>query len=192
MNKFRELRFGKKEKPDVIDPTAYSKDGYLIHQGRLAGVRYGRKTSKDTGCGWIASYNFLKYMGKPMDPLRIAYDLEGMLLWGGRMGSHPLVVWWYLYRKGYHFRVAVTRRGMERLVRRSVREHQGHVAGILAYIHKKGAHYTAFLREKGSERPADQLRFLNAVYGVENHRLTAREFFKKYVKFPLCFVIVAR
>ncbi|MBP3701639.1 MAG: hypothetical protein J6I64_07100, partial [Lachnospiraceae bacterium] len=62
MNKIRELRFGKKEKEDVIDPTAYSRDGYLIHQGRLAGVRYGRKTSKDTGCGWIACYNVLKYM----------------------------------------------------------------------------------------------------------------------------------
>ena len=205
MNKFRELRFGKKEKPDAIDPTAYSKDGYLIHQGRLSGVRYGRKTTKETGCGWLACYNFLKYMGKPMDPLKIAYDLEGMLLWGGRMGSNPLVIWWYLIRKGFHFRLAVTRRGMERLVKRAAREHHGRVAGVLAYIHKKGAHYTTFIDEGSYQRTLGEnkadtkqigrgakVRFLNAVYGVENHCLTVREFFKKYVSFPLCFVIVVR
>ncbi|MBP3702072.1 MAG: hypothetical protein J6I64_09290, partial [Lachnospiraceae bacterium] len=133
-----------------------------------------------------------KYMGRSMDPLQVAYDLEGMLLWGGHMGSNPLAVWWYLYRKGYHFRLAFTRRGMERLVRRSVREHRGRVAGVLAYIHRKGSHYTTFLREDSSTGPAEELRFLNAVYGVENHRLTVREFFQKYVKVPLCFVIVAR
>ena len=216
MNKIREWRFGKKEKPDVIDPAAYSRDGYLIHQGRLSGVRYGRKTSKDTGCGWIACYNFLKYMGRPMPPLKVAWDLEGLLLWGGRMGSNPFVIWWYLYRKGYHFRVAFTRRGMERLVRCAQEEQGGaswrescRVAGVLGYMHKTGAHYTTFIDEgsygrflgeetppaKLARRPARQevpVRFLNAVYGVENHCLTVSEFFKKYVKFPMCFVIVAR
>jgi len=205
MNKFRELRFGKKEKPDVIDPGAYSRDGYLIHQGRLAGVRYGRRTTKETGCGWISCFNFLKYMGRPLPPLQVAWDLEGMLMWGGRIGSNPLVVWWYLYRKGYHFRLALTRRGMERLVAQAAREHHGRVAGVLAYIHKKGAHYTTFIDEASYQRNLGEeqllaqsagrinsVRFLNAVYGVENHCLTVSEFFKKYVKFPLCFVIVAR
>ena len=205
VNKFRELRFGKKEKPDVIDPKAYSQDGYLIHQGRLSGVRYGRKTSKDTGCGWIACYNFLKYMGCPLPPLKIAWDLEGMLMWGGRMGSNPLVIWWYLYRKGFHFHLAVTRRGMERLVKQAMKEHPSRVAGVLAYIHKKGSHYTTFIDEGSYQRAlgaatpditlvkrASGIRFLNAVYGVENHCLTVSEFFKKYVNFPLCFVLVAR
>ncbi len=214
MNKIRDLRFGKKEKPDVIDPAAYSSDGYLIHQGRLDGVRYGRKTTKETGCGWIACYNFLKYMGKPEDPLKVAYDLEGLLLWGGRIGSHPFALWWYLYRKGFHFRVAFTRWGMERVIRRSCEQGeissagsdgQKKVAGILAYIHKKGSHYTTFLASEEDWMTAEEtvphgnrknaeipLRFLNAVYGVQNHRLTAKEFFQKYVRFPLCFVIVVR
>lgn len=205
MNKLRELRFGKKEKPDVIDPKAYSQDGYLIHQGRLSGVRYGRKMSKDNGCGWIACYNFLKYMGRPLPPLKIAWELEGLLMWGGRMGSNPLVIWWYLYRKGYHFRLSVTRWGAERLVRQAVTDGSGRVAGILAYIHKKGSHYTTFIDENSYQRalggtPGNvtlvrretPVRFLNAVYGVENHCLTVREFFKKYVKFPLCFMLVAR
>ena len=205
MNKLRELRFGKKEKPDVIDPKAYSQDGYLIHQGRLSGVRYGRKTSKEIGCGWIACFNFLKYMGRPVPPLKIAWDLEGKLLWGGYLGSHPLVIWWYLHRRGFSFRLAVTRRGAERLVRQAVTEHPGRIAGVLAYIHKKGSHYTTFIdegsyqRAMGGEIPnatlvrrEPKVRFLNAVYGVENHCLTLGEFFKKYVSFPLCFVIVAR
>lgn len=209
MNKLRELRFGKKEKPDMIDPGAYSRDGYLIHQGRLSGVRYGRMTTKETGCGWIACFNFLKYMGTPVPPLQVAWDLEGMLLWGGRIGSNPLVIWWYLYRKGYRFRLALTGRGMERLVRRAAKEHHGRVSGVLAYIHKKGAHYTTFIDEEsyqrivGGEQQAaaaiskagrkdGTVRFLNAVYGVENHCVTVREFFKKHVSFPLCFVIVAK
>ena len=205
MNKLRELRFGKKEKPDVIDPKAYSQDGYLIHQGRLSGVRYGRKMSKDNGCGWIACYNFLKYMGRPLPPLKIAWDMEGMLLWGGRRGSNPLVVWWYLYRRGFHFRLAVTRRGMERLIRQAVKEHPSRVAGVLAYIHKKGAHYTTFIDEGSYQRTLGAaapdvtqvkrgtgIRFLNAVYGIENHCVTVGEFFEKHVSFPLCFVIVAK
>ena len=205
MSKLRELRFGKKQKPDVIDPRAYSRDGYLIHQGRLSGVRYGRKTSKEIGCGWIACYNFLKYMGCPEDPLKIAWNLEGKLLWGGYLGSHPLVVWWYLHRRGFSFDVAITRRGMERLVRRAVTEHPTQLVGVLAYIHKKGAHYTTFIdegsyqRALGVESPDTSLvqkeprvRFLNAVYGVENHCITVKEFFKKYVSFPLCIVMVAK
>lgn len=205
MSKLRELRFGKKEKPDAIDPRAYSQDGYLIHQGRLSGVRYGRKTSKEIGCGWIACYNFLKYMGCPEPPLKIAYRQEGMLLWGGYLGSHPLAIWGYLRRRGFRFDVAITRRGMERLVRQAVAEHPHQVAGVLAYIHKKGSHYTTFIdegsyqRALGGEVPHTSLvrrepavRFLNAVYGVENHCLTVKDFFQKYVSFPLCFVLVAK
>lgn len=191
MNKISEIRFGKREKPDVIDPKAYSQDGYLIHQGRLDGVRYGRKTSKESGCGWIACYNFLRFMGRPEPPLRIAHKMESMLLWGGHIGSHPLAVWWYLHRKGFRFRFACTRRGMNRLVN----ERGGRLAGVIGYGHKSGAHYVTFIREEAADPTQNKetkLRFLNAVYGVENHRLTVDEFFQKYVKWKLCFVIVAK
>ena len=121
------------------------------------------------------------------------------------MGSNPFVVWWYLHRRGFRFRLAVSKRGMERLVKQAVKEHPGRVAGVLAYIHKKGAHYTTFIDEESYQRVlgtaapdmtqvkrGTSIRFLNAVYGIENHCVTVGEFFKKHVSFPLCFVIVAK
>lgn len=184
MSGFWDRRFGSREKTVKINPAAYSEDGYLINQGLLSEVPYGRKNTKEIGCGWIACYNFLKFMGKPEEPLTVARGMEKMLLWGGYIGSHPLAVWWYLHRRGYRFQLAFTRRGMEQIVK----SRTGKTAGVIAYWHGKGSHYAAFVRET----PEEPVRFLNAVYGVKNHRLTVRDFFKRYVKFPLCLVLIAR
>lgn len=211
-----DLRFGRKGRSDEIAPAAYSRDGYLINQGLLSGVTYGRRTTRETGCGWIACFNFLKCMGRPEPPLQVARGMEKMLLWGGCIGSHPLAVWWYLHRRGFRFRVAFTRCGMERSLKNSPKR----TAGVIAYWHGKGAHYVTFVREETQEMAQEvpqntmgvqtvtqtvtqtvpgtaacshgRLRYLNAVYGAGNHRLTPKEFFKKYVKCPLCFVIVAK
>lgn len=203
MRDFWDIRFGRRERKDEIDPAAYSRDGYLIHQGRLAGVSYGRRTSRESGCGWIACFNFLRFMNTPEPAEEVARRMEHMLLWGGLLGSHPLAVWWYLHRRGYRFRVAFLRRGSERILRRT----KGRTAGVIAYWHGKGAHFAAFVREetagsdeagaeenqsKEGKQQAQTVRFLNAVYGIENHRLTMGEFFKRYVKFPLAIVLVAR
>lgn len=201
MRDFWDIRFRRAGRSDDIDPAAYSRDGYLIHQGRLSGISYGCKTSRETGCGWIACFNFLRFMNRPEPPQEVARRMERMLLWGGRIGSHPLAVWWYLHRRGFRFRAAFTRRGAERALERT----RGRSAGVIAYWHGKGAHFATFIREE--EKPGNDgeavkegtdetdrqtVRFLNAVYGIENHQLAMREFFRKHVKFPLAIVLVAK
>ena len=193
MRDFWDIRFGRTGRSETIDPAAYSQDGYLIHQGRLSGISYGRKTSRETGCGWIACFNFLRFMGRRQPPQEVARRMERMLLWGGRIGSHPLAVWWYLHRCGFRFRTAFTRRGAGRALEQTA----GRTAGVIAYWHGKGAQFAAFVREETEESAAagaggQRVRFLNAVYGLENHRLTMGDFFRKYVKFPLAIVLVAK
>lgn len=199
MRDFWDIRFGRAKRSDDIAPAAYSRDGYLIDQGKLSGISYGRKTSRETGCGWIACFNFLRFMNRPQPPQEVARRMERMLLWGGRIGSHPLAVWWYLHQKGFRFRTAFTCWGAGRVLERTA----GRTAGVIAYWHGKGAHFAAFVREEAlvpaKEEPdfidgtdRQTVRFLNAVYGMENHRLTMREFFRKYVKFPLAIVLTAK
>jgi len=119
MRDFWDIRFRRAGRSDDIDPAAYSRDGYLIHQGRLSGISYGCKTSRETGCGWIACFNFLRFMNRPEPPQEVARRMERMLLWGGRIGSHPLAVWWYLHQKGFRFRTAFTCWGAGRVLERT-------------------------------------------------------------------------
>ena len=197
MRDFWDWRFRRKERLTEIDPAAYSSDGYLINQGKLTKNSYGSRSSRENGCGWIACYNFLKATGKEQPPQEVAGRMEHMLLWGGRVGSHPLAVWWYLHRQGYRFSVAFTCAGWERALARR----RAKTAGIIAYWHGRGAHFAAFVGEsrktdgREEDNPAgnpEELRFLNAVYGAENHRLSAGGFYKKYVRFPLIFVLTNR
>ncbi len=176
--------FSRPERKDRVDPRAYSQDGYLINQGLLSGVSYGRRLASETGCGFIACYNFLHFMGERIPAIKVARQLERLLLWGGMIGSHPLAVWWYLHRRGYRFRVAFTCRGFKRVLRES----PARTAGVIAYRHRKGAHFAAFTREECDGK----LRFLNAVYGEPEDRQTAGEFFERRVSFPFCMVLVAR
>jgi len=264
------------ERQDRIDPRAFSADGYIINQGVLRDIRYGARTSRETGCGWIACYNYLRCMGMAdmpvnsmpvkaepvkmapiqvglekmasaeagpekgtsvqagpekgapvqagpekgasvqagpakaasvqvepvkaasakvepaktasaeVEPIKVARDMEKMLLWGGRIGSHPLAVWWYLHRKGCRFRAAFTRRGAERALERC----SGKKAGIITYWHGKGAHYVAFTETGNPGEPV--FRYFNASYGVERDCRTVAAFFKRYVRFPLVIVLAAR
>lgn len=194
---FLGLAFHRKERLTEVDQAAYSQDGYLVNQGKLTRNSYGSRSSRENGCGWIACYNFLKAMGRERPPQEVAGHMEHMLLWGGRVGSHPLAVWWYLHRQGYRFFAAFTCAGWERALARR----KAGPAGIVAYWHGRGAHFAAFVREREKteenkeENQAggqEELRFLNAVYGAENHRLSARAFYKKYVRFPLIFVLTER
>lgn len=205
-------QFGKRKKEERIPPQAFSADGYIINQGLIRQVRYGRRTSAETGCGWIACYNFLRAMGRSEDPLEAAHEMERMLLWGGFRGSHPLSLWIFLRRRGFRFRFAFTERGTERLLKREKREtiqnergagqdkreteqdERGTgqddcrmVAGILSYKHRNGSHFAAFI---GTEGDGERCRFLNVIYGQADTVWTMREFFRDRVTWPICFAMI--
>ena len=64
--------------------------------------RYGFRSSAATGCGWIATYNALRLLGKPADPEElIRYYERQFPLVHGNCGTTILAPAFYFRKKGY-------------------------------------------------------------------------------------------
>lgn len=64
--------------------------------------RYGFRSSAATGCGWIATYNALKLMGKTANPEELIHHYEHQLpLIHGNCGTTILAPAFYFKKKGY-------------------------------------------------------------------------------------------
>lgn len=48
--------------------NAFSPDGMIVRQSLATDVPYGRYPSSRNGCGWIATYNLLRAVGRPQTP----------------------------------------------------------------------------------------------------------------------------
>ena len=72
--------------------------------------RYGFRSSAATGCGWIATYNALRILGKPACPKELIRYYERQLpLWHGNAGTSfwgPLV---YFRQQGYRVSLVIKR-----------------------------------------------------------------------------------
>ena len=68
--------------------------------------RYGFRSSAATGCGWIATYNALRLMGKPACPKELIRYYEWQLpLLHGNLGTEAWGPYIFFRQKGYdvHF-----------------------------------------------------------------------------------------
>jgi len=155
---------------------AFSEEGYLIDQGKLRRIAYGRYTSDYNGCGWIAAYNLLHLCGIKMQPSDVCRMLARGLRLGGKFGTFPLFLRKYLRR---YLPVQLRIRTKKQFC------HAHGDRGIILYWTGKGAHNVGFCSEQDG---GGNIRFLNAVYGKKNYLLTAEAFWKKHVHFPLCLV----
>ena len=64
--------------------------------------RYGFRSSAATGCGWIATYNALRLLGKTAEPEELIRYYERQLpLIHGNCGTTILAPAFYFKRKGY-------------------------------------------------------------------------------------------
>ena len=64
--------------------------------------RYGLRTSAATGCGWIATYNALKLLGKEETPENlIAYYERKFPVIHGNLGTMILAPAMYFKKRGY-------------------------------------------------------------------------------------------
>lgn len=64
--------------------------------------RYGLRSTAATGCGWIAVYNALRYLGKEEKPEKLIRYFERMLpLIHGNLGTTILAPAFYFKKKGY-------------------------------------------------------------------------------------------
>lgn len=149
------------------DPHMYSADGYCIDQGASRAIRYGKCSSAQNGCGWIAAYNLLRIAGNPYPPARVRAGLAPTLWMGGRMGTRVTALWRYLHRRGVTLIPTL----------RSSKAAEG-PGGLAFYYTGKGFHFVAYA---SAGRPR-RYRFLNAVYGRDRLLRTPQQFRKQFFK----------
>jgi len=159
----------------MIPETAFSEDGYLIDQSKTGSVSFGCERSDRCGCGWIALFNLMRALGRPVTCLQARDAMEKHSLFQGRLGTNPLTLRAYLRRqKGILPRIAIlskTRAAQRAALCR---------CGIVLYIHKHGAHFVAFIKET-----EHTFRFLNAKYGDPTLVMTMEGFLKRFAALPL-------
>lgn len=82
--------------------------------------RYGFRSSAATGCGWIATYNALRILGKPACPKELIRYYERQLpLWHGNAGTSfwgPLV---YFRQQGYRVSFVVKREDFDEAAKKA-------------------------------------------------------------------------
>ena len=64
--------------------------------------RYGFRSTAATGCGWIATYNALRYLGKQVQPEELIQAYERMFpLVHGNLGTTILAPAFFFKKRGY-------------------------------------------------------------------------------------------
>ena len=158
-----------------LPPEALSPDGYIIDQGRMRGVRYGRFGSDYNGCGWIAAYNLLRRCGKELSPEQTWDALGKKLRLGGRFGTLPLALRKFLRR---YLPVSLKLCGKRRFARLAASP------GILLYWTGRSAHNVCFSPCEHDGR----ILLCNAEYGRCGHCAMPEEFWERYVRFPFALI----
>jgi hypothetical protein len=158
-----------------LNPAVWSEDGFLIRQDLMGNIPYGVLVTSRNGCGWIAAYNYLRALGKPVQWDQVRRDLQHLLPFRGKLGANVWVLRGYLRYRGCPLHSAVTPAAVGRLAARSR-------VGIVMYWTGKHGHYVTFQRQKDG-----RLRFFNAGASRADVVLTMEEFYRACVKFPLVF-----
>ena len=130
--------------------------------------RYGLRSSAATGCGWIATYNALRLLGKPACPRDVIRAYEKMLpLWHGNAGTTCFAPLVYFRRAGFQTEVTLRREEFDEKAR------QADVCILFFRWRRKwklGAHFVAlqhtdsgfigyntYLNSKGADRYGESL-----------------------------------
>lgn len=90
----------------------FNSEGYIQNQPATSVFKYGFNTSDNSGCGWIATYNVLKYLynnGKyPIEPQieDVIKPLDQFGAFGfGFLGTNPLAISLLLKTKGLNTKI---------------------------------------------------------------------------------------
>ena len=141
----------------------FSPDGYIRDQDCFSSVRYRTMPASINGCGWIATYNLFRYLGRGENWDQVRRELDA--LHSVRLPG-PTVLG---VMRGY---LAARVPGLE--------EHHGREecllaaresrAGIFRYRVGHEPHFVCFLRR------GEAFRFLNVADGLEDAVMTMEQF----------------
>lgn len=158
--------------------NAYSQDGFIIRQGRINDLKYGRYPSSKNGCGWIAAFNIQKLLGNEQPPEKIAGELSRTLIFGGKFGTMLVALLRYLSKKGIRYSVYFTKK-QAIIHSRDVR------CGILLCRYGRYGHYISF------ENNGGRFRFFNSTVG-SRAGIETLEAYLKALKPWLCVSILIK
>lgn len=119
-------------------------DDYLNGQslGVLKDMKYGASNLDDAGCGPLAVYNALRYLGRPMSLPKVMRELETYAApIGARFGTSAILMMIFFFRHHVRFRII-----------RRIKKIDRSEAGIMMYWTKRpvfsGGHYVFFKRDE--------------------------------------------
>lgn len=113
----------------------------LVNQLALKGLfRFGRAGlfSDFNGCGWIATYNLFRLLGKNAQPEEVLHRMEPGTLFGGRLGVWPFAVSKCLKRDGLFARWHFVWPWSKKL--------KTYPLGAALVLNRRGLHYVAYRR----------------------------------------------
>ncbi|MEE8808373.1 MAG: hypothetical protein SOI44_08155 [Lactimicrobium sp.] len=163
------------------DSAIFDPYGFLISQGRMQNLPFGRYTTSEKGCGWIAAYNLCKACGKEQFMQETAEGLAKTNLFHERFGENFFLIQYFLKQKGI---VSKWYLGSNGMIAKKMAESG---AGILLYGHSAGTHY-AFYINLGN----GSYHFYNDIYGKRNDIVTADAFFARGSVLPLAGILYVR
>lgn len=159
----------------MLTSDSMSSDGLIINQSKLETIPYGKYTSDYNGCGWIATYNAMKMLGKKVEEKEIIQYLNKYNVLDGKLGTNPFGIKKYFEEQNLDFRSSFLSKKLQA---------KKDSVGILLYTDGKIAHYVAFKRENR------KFHFYNDVYGKEDDVRTLDEFFQGK-KIPLWYITLS-
>lgn len=158
----------------MIDARALSDDGYIADQDYTDGLRYGYWMSNYNGCGWIAAYNILHYLGRTSDPERVFAEMLQILPYEGRRGTPFPTLVRFFKEHGIPMRRCY---GTPALLKRL----EGTGCGIMRCVKEGSPHYVAFLRQEEKDEDGHiRYRFLNVENGREDYTASFDRFLSDY------------
>lgn len=109
--------------------------------------RYGLRSSGATGCGWIATYNALRLMGREAEPQKlIRYFQRQIPIINGNFGTFLFSPAIYFLQHGFQVTCGLSRKKFDERVKNSD-------VGILFYFWRRkcrvGAHFVTVRYEDG-------------------------------------------
>lgn len=156
----------------TLPASSFDDFGYLIHQANLSSIPFGYFQTDAKGCGWIAVYNYLKFVGKEMYMCDVVHGLEKGA-WFGEIGGESIFrMKRFLKKNGVdtHMVFAGTKKASKYIDESE--------CGIILYRHPKGNHFAFYTHNK------DTIHLKNSIYGKKEDIVTFASFIKNRVSMP--------
>jgi len=138
----------------------FDEQGFVLDQRLLGAYRMGRGADTAAcGCGWVACYNALRLLGRPLPPASVIKALEHDFVFGGRMGTRTAAIPLFFMQRGFRVEAHATLAAAQR-------DAQGAAANIIYYLRGRhpSAHFVAFTGKVGEAADGQPLyRFYNSL-----------------------------